>query len=283
MQKLKISIRKLCFGKPVAQTLEIVCTVVNLLTLRSKMDIKREFDTLLEDNESINFTMDELMKTGMLVCRHLGLIAAAILADLAREEGYLPQGFAGQYRSNLFHEDRFMSAHCWAVYRDGFTGNAWICDPSANFFCNASENPELAKKTYGEVALDEMMERLNEICLLEPLAKEFKTHNKELPVILESKVGDDLELEVNVYSQLELQALIRAFHKVDIKFTAEQRGEKGLIIIEAKENPGLLCFRYPEFIQQYKKRKTELEIKKMKDFSRELDRKLVFLNQSPTR
>lgn len=74
-------------------------------------------------------SMDTFMQEGLMVCRHKGLLSAAIMGDLVKE-GILPKGSARQYRSGLKEKpsDSIDGAHTWSVFTES-DGTMWMCDP----------------------------------------------------------------------------------------------------------------------------------------------------------
>lgn len=198
MQMMKLHARQSCGGKSVREILEIVAHMVDQLTsdgITPRNAIERRIDDKLDSflkekvkalrpGESLNVEMDELIEKKLLVCRHKGLIAAALIADLVQQQ-ILPFGSVRQYRSGLREYGQSqVGAHVWAVYRNFSTGELWHCDPRWLKVREVNkEKSTLVADGYGSETIDYMIKRLDKL-------DSFKNFKNEFNRGIQSEQGD---------------------------------------------------------------------------------------------
>jgi hypothetical protein len=188
LKLMKLHNRNSCRGKSVREILEIVARNVDELTsdeVSPRDLIERQLEhklfSFLEERakallpgESLNIEMDELIDKKILVCRHKGLIAAALIADLVQQQ-ILPFGSVRQYRSGLREYGKSqIGAHVWAVFRDFSTGELWHCDPRWLKVREVNrEKSTLVADGYGSETIDYMIKRLDELDSFENFMNQF--------------------------------------------------------------------------------------------------------------
>lgn len=180
INKLYNDIAKQCQGKTPEEILKIVNKEIDKITApegSNREQIERQLDARLDkylnDRENglkppnprnRDVQIDELMQEGILVCRHKGLLAGAMMGRLVQNK-LLPEGSTRQYRSDIQDsKGNAIGAHCWSVYREAQSGKLWVNDPRWAHVVQVTGTPENALQIgYGVPAIKMMVERLDKL------------------------------------------------------------------------------------------------------------------------
>jgi len=180
INKLYNDIAKQCQGKTPEEILKIVNKEIDKITApegSNREQIERQLDArldkYLDDREkglkppnprNRDVQIDELMQEGILVCRHKGLLAGAMMGRLVQNK-LLPEGSTRQYRSDIQDsKGNAIGAHCWSVYREAQSGKLWVNDPRWAHVVQVTGTPENALQIgYGVPAIKMMVERLDKL------------------------------------------------------------------------------------------------------------------------
>lgn len=166
IQLLKQTALIRCQRKSIDDVFSEVNNIINELTyvpgqpeIVTEDKLDKSMDRLLEryyiQGEPLYINMDNLIKGGLLLCRHKALLACALLRHLVEKE-ILPPGTVRQYRSDLKQ-----GAHTWAMYRNFSSGHLHICDPRGRLYGNVSTSFNYFVNTYTLPVLQFMIQRLD--------------------------------------------------------------------------------------------------------------------------
>ena len=213
IQALAERIAVLCKNKPVEEVLKIVNIEIDSITTnhphvkgQTREQIEENLDQRLElyleqrskglipgKPKNLDVTMEELIKEGILVCSHQGLLAASMMGSLI-DKGLLPFGSARQYRSEIQDKSgKTIGAHTWSVYRDATNGDLWVNDPRSALVKKVDANhPEAIG--YGHPAMNKMVKRLALIDKPMMDAWKPKTAKHSIQEIISEIIMQDLKM-----------------------------------------------------------------------------------------
>lgn len=260
IQTLKVKALSLCRGRALIDVLNIVNELINSLTAINGEDylvtdarLEPALEQLLNTKvtslqQVVSIHMDELIQRRILICRHKGLLASAILGFLV-EQKVLPSGSVRQYRSTIIKNNR-ITAHTWSVYREHSTGQIWICDPRWRIAQNVNVNFHTLAQLYTNEVLLVMLQRLDAEDVYFPLLESIEDHAAGLPFTVEAFQHEQPGLMLCFRFQNGDKALA-AFSQALTQQSIQSFENESSLYVSISDNPAIVNLNFDKLIQAF--------------------------------